>query len=76
MLGVVGVITDILQDVLQGQPGLRGGRDDLVGRQQEPRPAGVPQLKGKRVLDAWIVGPVDAPPAGLVCRRHIDLGIC
>ena len=65
---VVGVITDILHDVLQGQPGLWGGGDDLAGGQEEPREAGVPQLKGERVLDAHVVSPVDAAATGLVCK--------
>lgn len=64
----VGVIADILHDVLEAQPGLRGGGDDLVGRQQEPVPTRVPQLEGVGVLDAHVVGPVDAATAGLVCQ--------
>lgn len=62
----VGMITDVLHDVLQGQPGLGGGRDDLTGRQDETVASGVPQLEGVGVLDAQVVGPVDAATAGLI----------
>lgn len=71
MPGSVGVVPDVLHDVLEAQPGLRGGGDDLVGRQQEPVPSGVPQLEGVGVLDAHIVGPVDTAAAGLVWEGNV-----
>jgi len=64
------MITDVLHDVFQGQPGLGGGRDDLIGWQDETIATGVPQLEGKGVLDAEVVGPVDAAAAGLIWEEE------
>ena len=60
------MVTDVLHDVLQGQPGLGGGGDDLIGGQEETVATGVPQLEGEGVFDANVVGPVDAAAAGLI----------
>jgi len=57
----------VVHDGHQGQPGLAGGRDDLIGRQDEAVAAGVPELKGVGVPDAVVVGPVDGAAARLVC---------
>lgn len=65
---LVWVIQGVIHDGHQGQPGLLGGGDDLIGRQDEAIPSSVPQLKGVGVLDALVVGPVDGAPAGLVCN--------
>lgn len=60
------MITDVLHDVFQSEPGLGGGGDDLIGRQDESVAAGVPQLEGKGIFDANIVGPIDAAATGLI----------
>lgn len=60
------MVTDVLHDVFQSQPGLRGGGDNLIGRQDESIAAGVPQLEGKGIFDTSIVGPVDAAATGLI----------
>lgn len=65
---LVWVIQGVIHDGHQSQPGLLGGGDDLIGRQDEAIPSSVPQLKGVGVLDALVVGPVDGAPAGLVCN--------
>lgn len=56
----------MLHDVLQSQPGLRGGGDDLIGWQDETIATSVSQLEGVGVLDAQVVRPVDAAAAGWV----------
>lgn len=68
------MVTDVLHHVLQSQPGLRGRRDDLIGRKDEAVATSVPELKGKRVLDAEVVRPVDAAATGLICRKQQDGG--
>lgn len=68
------MVTDVLHHVLQSQPGLRGCRDDLIGRKDEAVATGVPELKGERVLDAEVVRPVDAAATGLVCRKKPEGG--
>lgn len=60
------MVTDVLHDVFQGEPGLGGRGDDLIGRQDETIAAGVSQLKGVGVLDAHVVGPVNAATTGLI----------
>lgn len=60
------MVTDILHDMLQGQPCLWGSGDDLISWQDKTVAASVPQLEGKGVFDSWIVGPVNATPAGLI----------
>lgn len=65
---------DVLHHVLQSQPGLRGCRDDLIGRKDEAVATGVPELKGERVLDAEVVRPVDAAATGLICRKKPEGG--
>lgn len=64
------MVTDVLHHVLQSQPGLRGRRDDLIGRKDEAVATSVPELKGERVLDADVVRPVDAAATGLICRKQ------
>lgn len=64
------MVTDVLHHVLQSQPGLRGRRDDLIGWKDEAVATGVPELKGERVLNAEVVGPVDAAATGLICRHN------
>lgn len=63
------VVTNVLHHVLQSQPGLGGRGDDLIGWEDEAVAAGVPELEGEGVLDAEVVGPVDAAAAGLICTR-------
>lgn len=60
------MITDVLHDVFQSQPGLGGRGDDLIGWQDETIATSIPQLKGKGVLDAQVVRPVNAAAAGLI----------
>lgn len=60
------MVTDILHDVFQTQPGLRGSGDDLTGWQDETVATCVPQLEGKGVPDAQVVRPVNAAAAGLI----------
>lgn len=64
---LVGVLVGVIHDGHQGQPGLLGGGEDLIGWQGEAVTSGVPQLKRVGVLDALVVGPVDGAAAGLVC---------
>lgn len=64
---LIWVFVAVIHDGHQGQPGLLGGGEDLLGWQQEAVQAGVPQLEGVGVLDALVVGPVDGATAGLVC---------
>ena len=68
------MITDVLHDVFESQPGLWGGGDDLSGRQEETKVTGVPQLKGEGVLDAFVVRPVDAAAAGLIWEEEERTG--
>lgn len=63
------MVTDILHDMLQGQPCLWGSGDDLISWQDKTVAASVPQLEGKGVFDSRIVGPVNATPAGLIWAR-------
>ncbi|TNN77221.1 hypothetical protein EYF80_012528 [Liparis tanakae] len=66
----------ITLDLPSGQPGLGGGGDDLIGWQDETIATGVPQLEGKGVLDAEVVGPVDAAAAGLLpLMRGVAAGV-
>lgn len=60
------MVTDILHQVFQSQPGFRGSGDDLIGWQYETMETSVPQLKGKGVLDAQVVGPINASTTGLI----------
>ena len=60
------MVACILHDVFQGQPRFTGGGDDLIGWQDETIASSVPQLKGKGVLDAQVVRPVDAAATGLI----------
>ena len=60
------MVTDVLHDVFQSQPGLCGSGDDLIGWQDEAITAGVPQLEGVGVLDSLVVGPVNGVTTGLV----------
>lgn len=66
------VVPDVLHHVLQSQPGLGGRGDDLIGWQDESVATGVPELEGEGVLDAQVVGPVDAAAAGLICRSKAE----
>lgn len=52
--------------MFQSEPGLGGGGDDLIGWQNETIATGVPQLEGKGVLDALVVGPVNAATSGWI----------
>ena len=63
---LVGVLAGVIHDGHQSQPSLLGGGQDLVGWEDEAVAAGVSQLKGVRVLDALVVGPVDGTATGLV----------
>ena len=63
---LVGVLVGVIHDGHQSQPSLLGGGQDLVGWEDEAVAAGVSQLKGVRVLDALVVGPVDGTATGLV----------
>lgn len=40
------MVTDVLHDVFESQPGLGGGRDDLIGWQDETVATRVSQLEG------------------------------
>lgn len=60
------MVTDVLHDVLQSQPGLRGGGDDLAGWQDETIATSVSQLEGEGVLDAHVIRPVNAAAAGWI----------
>lgn len=63
---LIRIVTDVLHDVFQSEPGLWGRGDDLIGRQDESVATGVPQLEGKGVFDAHLVGPVNAAATGLI----------
>lgn len=63
---LIGMISHVLHDGLQATPGLLGCGQDLLGRQEEAVSTRVSQFKGKRVLDARVVGPVNASSTGLV----------
>ena len=56
----------MLQDGQKPQPRLLGCGDDLGGWQQETIAPCVPEFKGEGVLDALVVGPVNAASTGLV----------
>ncbi|RXM31571.1 Coatomer subunit gamma-2 [Acipenser ruthenus] len=56
----------MLHDGLNSQPGLLGGRNDLVGRQYKPISTSVTQFKGVGVLDALVIGPVNGATTGLI----------
>lgn len=56
----------MIHDALQSQPCLVCSGDDLIGREDEAEDAGVPQLKGVRVLDSLVVGPVNGTTTRLV----------
>ena len=59
----------VLHDGQKPQPCLLGRGDDLGGWQQEAIAPRVPEFKGEGVLDALVVGPVNAASTGLVCGR-------
>lgn len=59
----------MLHDGQKPQPRLLGRGDDLGGWQQEAVAPRVPEFKGEGVLDALVVGPVNAASTGLVCGR-------
>lgn len=59
----------VLHDGPNGHPRLLGRGDDLRGWQQEAIAPRVPEFKGEGVLDALVVGPVNAASTGLVCGR-------
>lgn len=61
---------DILHDIFQSQPGFGGSGNDLIGWQDETVATSVPELKGERVLDAQVVGPVDASATSLICKEE------
>lgn len=63
---LVWVLEGVIHDGHESQPGLLGSRDDLPGRQGKAIESGVPQLKGVRVLDTLVVGPVNGAATGLV----------
>lgn len=67
---LVKVIPHMLHDGLQPQPGLLSSGDDLVGWQEEAIVPSISQLKRERILDAIIIRPVDAAPAGLICKSE------
>lgn len=67
------MVTDVLHDVFQSQPGLGGGGDDLVGWQDETIATCVSQLEGIGVLDAQIVRPVDAAATGSIWEEEEEL---
>lgn len=60
------MVSDVLHDGLQAEPGLLCCGQDLLGRQEEAIEACVSQFKGERVFDAEVICPVDAPTTGLV----------
>lgn len=64
------MVTNILHYVFQTQPCLRGGGDDLIGWQEESVASGVPQLEGKGIFDANVIGPVDAATTGRVWEER------
>ncbi len=66
------MVSNILQNVFQSQPGLGGSGDDLIGRQDETIATGVPQLEGKGVLNACVVSPVDAAATGLIWEEEMS----
>lgn len=67
----VWVLEGVIHDGHQSQPSLLSGGDDLRCREEEAIAAGVPQLKGVRVLDSLVVSPVNAPTTGLVYKQAV-----
>lgn len=65
---LVGVLRGVSHKGHQGQPGLLGSRNDLVGRQDKAVAASVPQLKGVGVLDSLVIGPVHSGSTSLICK--------
>lgn len=63
---LVRIVSHVLHDFFQPQPGLLCSWDNLAGWQEETVATRVSQLKGERVFDAIIVAPVNAAAAGLV----------
>lgn len=64
------MISRMLHDDHQAQPGLLGSRDDLAGRKHEAVAACVPQLKRERIFNALFIGPVDGSTTSLVCIKE------
>lgn len=64
----MGVLGGVAHKGHQGQPGLLGSGDDLIGREDKAVAASVPQLKGEGVLDALVIGPVHSDATGLICK--------
>lgn len=60
------MVPDVLHQMFESQPSLRGGGDDLAGGQDKAITASVPQLEGVGVLDAQVIGPVNAAATGLI----------
>lgn len=67
--GLVGVVSHVLHEGEQGRPGLLGGGEDLLSREQKAIAAGVPQLEGEGVAQPAPVGPVRRGAARRVCNR-------
>lgn len=66
---LVWVVSHILHDCFQTQPGLLCSGDNLGSWKEEPIATRVSQLEGKWVFDAIIIAPVNAASAGLVWKR-------
>lgn len=64
----------MLNEHSKGQPGLLSSWDNLVGWQGETIAASITKLKGVRVLDALVVGPVNGTSTSLVCEAKIFSG--
>lgn len=67
---LVRVLEGVIHNDLQSQPCLIGSGNNLIGRKDEAKMAGVPQFKGVGVLDSLVVGPVDGASTRLVCREN------
>lgn len=63
---LVGVLSSVGHEDPQSQPGLLGGGEDLIGREDEAVAASVSQLKGVGVLDAFLVRPVHSGATCLI----------
>jgi len=66
---LVWVVSHILHDCFQTQPGLLCSGDNLGSWKEEPIATRVSQLEGKWEFDAIIIAPVNAASTGLVWKR-------